>query len=646
MSLIVTSNVDDEIEITNNSNIFKPYSYSNRLLNTLKIPANSEIALQSAKINKTGEFVISKSNSIFGHYFGTPLTKDGANAESTTSVPFIGYAGNEAELEDGAKITSNVVGFSDMIQSGFAERAYHPSLITATSANLTVDPSYTTNVWDGYDWVFTQQTAKTTKTSSFNFTNTATAGGGFTAVGNTVTAVDQAGFQVRADNMPISQNQGEVIMDFSAANTSANNVPWCCGITRINTAKPSGPTQVFVPNAYNARRTTGKNPSTGSSETQVSAFQNKGGVIYTDICVMRIGDTLRVYQSGVNSAGAGGGNAQLVQNEVIYYGDHNANFPNVVDINASGGTSASKFGKVKFTLNNEELSIHLITNSGIGGSVSTLLVDFSTITAAGGLKNEVTNPTTCAKWAMYPIFSAKGAGKAITLDSVSHYTNYPDLATATNPTRYDWWQWCEDNENQTRWARSLEARAFNDKNSATILVPKKVNGGGGMDGYENQIITAQINGPSLSANANIFGLLSSLTSRCNTAELFGFRAKPISPTGTTTNTVVNVSSISTPTLSSNISLFVRLNNFTQLSTNARMGTQSKIVAHLPRFDTSGNDTGGLYFEPSERTYIDLNNPNDLYLNSFDVDYCYENERLCTSLVGKTITCFHIRKKST
>lgn len=640
MSLIVTSNVDDEIEITNTSNIFKPYSYSNRLLNTLKIPANSEIALQSAKINKTGEFIISKSNSIFGHYFGTPLTKDGANADSTTSVPFIGYAGNEVQLEDGAKISTNVDGFSSMIQSGFAERAYHPSLITASSANLTVNPSYAANVWDGYDWVFTQQTAKTTKNATFNFTNTASAGGGFNVAGNTVTAVDQQGFQVRADNMPISQNEGEVIMDFSGANTSANNVPWCCGLTRINTAKPPGK---FIPDAYNVRRTTGKNPTTGASESQVGVFRNKGGEIYTDICVMRIGDNLRVFQSGVNTGGGGGGNAELVQNEVIYYGaGHNANFENVVNINASGGTGADDFGKVKFTLNNEELSIHIITNGG----TETLLVDFTTITAAGGVKNQVTNPTTCAKWAMYPIFSAKGVGRSITLDSVSHYTNYPDLAVDPDPTRYDWWQWCEDNENQTRWPRSLESRDFNDKNSDTILVPKKVNAGGGMDGYENQIITAQINGPSLSANTKIFGLLSSLTGRCNTAELFGFRAKPISPTGTTTNTVVNVSSISTPTLTSNISLFIRLNNFTQLSTNARMGTQSKIVAHLPRFDTSGNDTGGLYFEPSERTYIDLNNPNDLYLNSFDVDYCYENERLCTSLVGKTITCFHIRKKST
>ena len=77
--------------------------------------------------------------------------------------------------------------------------------------------------------------------------------------------------------------------------------------------------------------------------------------------------------------------------------------------------------------------------------------------------------------------------------------------------------------------------------------------------------------------------------------------------------------------------------------NARQGTLSKIVAHLPRFDNSGNEIGGLYFEPHEKTYLALNNTEDLYVNSFDVDLVYENETLCTALTGKTIVCFHIRQ---
>ena len=60
--------------------------------------------------------------------------------------------------------------------------------------------------------------------------------------------------------------------------------------------------------------------------------------------------------------------------------------------------------------------------------------------------------------------------------------------------------------------------------------------------------------------------------------------------------------------------------------------------------SSGNETGGLYFEPHEKTYISLNNPTELLVNSFDVDIVYENETLCTALSGKTIVCFHIREK--
>ena len=72
MSLVITSNKgqDDNPEF---SNAFKPYSYQNRLLNTMRIPPNSEIALQSAKINKNGLFILDRTNADFCHYFGVPI---------------------------------------------------------------------------------------------------------------------------------------------------------------------------------------------------------------------------------------------------------------------------------------------------------------------------------------------------------------------------------------------------------------------------------------------------------------------------------------------------------------------------------------------------------------------------------------------
>ncbi len=144
MSLVITSNVGQE----NNpqmSNAFKPYSYQNRLLNTMKIPPNSEIALQSAKINKNGLFVLTRGNSGFCHYFGTPVEDlHNDNIENSTTVPFRGVIGSGEAFRAGDE--RNEVNISDMvgqIQKGMNQAVFHPSLInSATTSNLTVSAAY------------------------------------------------------------------------------------------------------------------------------------------------------------------------------------------------------------------------------------------------------------------------------------------------------------------------------------------------------------------------------------------------------------------------------------------------------------------------------------------------------------------------
>jgi hypothetical protein len=88
MSLIITSNQGTE-NTPEISNAFKPYSYQNRLLNTMRIPPNSEIALQSAKINKNGLFILDRTNSNFCTYFGEPVAAmHNNNIENSTGIPF------------------------------------------------------------------------------------------------------------------------------------------------------------------------------------------------------------------------------------------------------------------------------------------------------------------------------------------------------------------------------------------------------------------------------------------------------------------------------------------------------------------------------------------------------------------------------
>ena len=96
-------------------------------------------------------------------------------------------------------------------------------------------------------------------------------------------------------------------------------------------------------------------------------------------------------------------------------------------------------------------------------------------------------------------------------------------------------------------------------------------------------------------------------------------------------------------ISSKSNLFVRLDNFTQLSYNAGIGRQSKIIYALPRFSNSGEDTGSLFFEATEKTYIDLNNAEDILANDFDLSIVQEDETLA-DLTGKSIIVLYFRQK--
>jgi len=628
MSLIVTSNIATEDD-PSFSNVFKPFSYQNRLLNTMRIPPMSEIALQSAKINKNGLFILDRANSGFCHYFGTPIEDlHDDSIENSTTQPFRAVIGAGEAFRAGDK--KNEVNIDDMatqINKGIDQAAFHPSLITGeATTGIDVDALYdgTSASFKGFKFVATQQTAKTTrvaadivftdisKNDSYNFTQAA----------GVVTTTDTRGFYVQNREYPISQNTGTATFNFSDANAIAST-PWFVGLSRINTQRNIGGGDFdYLPNYFD-------------DNVATTGLFIQGQMRYADIAVSRstVGGvpTLRVFQTGSKSdAGLGQG---ICMNEVTYFGNHNTKFATAYDI----GTNANKYRKVKFTLKNEELQIDMIREDG----TVDLLCDYTTLRAAGAVKNECLNPVNAAKWALYPTMAVSGGfaagARSLTLESVDHYTAYPKY-DETKYFNYDWWGWSQQ-YGETIFCKKLEMRAWNNQASTVsshgagaigLLAPKGVNASGGMADYDSIIITAR---------SSAYG---SSTDECNTQFTLGFSGDPISNPSSSTNIATTTESTSTPKLVSNISLFIRLNNFTQSSVNARQGTTSKIIAHLPRFDNSGNETGGLYFEPHEKTYLALNNPEEILINSFDVDIVYDNETLCTALTGKTIVCFHIK----
>lgn len=479
MSLIVTSNIgQDEID---ESNAFKPFSYQNALRNTYKIPANSEIALQSAKINKNSLLVIDRTNTTYCHYFGTPIGGNASteidNIESSTTTPFFGIGGTGTAFRDGKRVSRNTTDFANDLEKSFAETAFHPSLITGenpVTADIIVEPNYvsSTNAFDGYKWTFTQQTAKTTLNSSAvgdNFTDISIdKQGGFTTSNGTITSTGKNGFYAQTRLQPISQNNGTCVMNFDGLNTGGAGTrnPFIVGLSRINTSKEVLGADVNIPNYYNI-------DANQQKPFFESGLQGRG---FYDVCIVRSGDLLYVMQSGTSSNGG------ICMNEVTYYGNHNTNFNTQYDI----ATNNSSYTKVRFTIQNEEVKIEL----GTAANAYKILCDFTTLNAAGAVKNECLNPLNCAKWNLFPTFScSRGLAKTLTIEEIQHYTNYPSY-TDTNYMEHNWWGKVEFNGEEAL-AEQVESRPWNSRSSTTLLAPKGLNGSGGMEHYVNTIITAK-----------------------------------------------------------------------------------------------------------------------------------------------------------
>ena len=627
MSLVITSNIaqEDQPEF---SNAFKPYSYQNRLLNTMRIPPNSEIALQSAKINKNGLFVLDRANAGFCHYFGTPIGTDATklaageeipDLDSSTTQPFRGTIGAGAAFNAGGRNERNLEDMTNDLKAGVDACAFHPSLIkakgTTFESTIEVLPKYnaTTLAFEGFSFITTQEGAALTTraAASIDFTDVSKNNAyNFNQNNGTITSTDADGFYAQNREYPIAQNGGECLWDITGANTG----PWMVGLSRINKPMDIGAGDfAHLPPYFDTRHNAG---------ALASGRFIRGQFRYADICVCRVGGNIRVFQVGSDSGSVGRPAINgTYMNEIIYYGGHNANFNAIAN--------ANDIEQVKFTLNNENMSIEVYENIQ---KKFLVLVDYTTLAAAGATKNQCLNPINAAEWAMYPICQASGGqagGKALTLTSVSHYPSYP-LYTDNLYDDYDWWGWSQRN-NETVFCLELEKRPFNDASDPTQLPPQGIDSKG-MDNYSSVFITAK---------SVVYG---DSTNECASSRILGFETQPVSIPVATTKLITTNNSVTVPKLISNISLFIRLNNFTQNSVNARQGTTSKIVAHLPRFDNSGNETGGLYFEPHEKTYLALNNTEELLVNSFDVDFVYENETLCSALTAKSVVVFHIRQR--
>lgn len=635
MSLVITSNIslDDKPDT---SQVFKPYSYQNRLLNTMRIPANSEVALQSVKINKNGLAIVDRANSQFNHYFGVPLgTATAPDLTYSTQTPFPAVIGKGELFNAGGKAERNVEDLAKDIQSGINAAAFNPVLIQSSTPKdivVSVDVDATTNSFKGFKFVATQNLATTKRTGAVD-------GAVWTDVSmnkakppasqaNGQVVGGAAGFHVVNKEYPLSQAKSSCVLEWGGMNTASQISPWVAGLTRINreTNNKNGDV-VEEPQYFNSGTKLGI-----EAQNTIRLPRAQGQSVYCDVGIGRVGELLWVWQNGCAS------NTSTGTQAIKYWGAHNTNFAAPYNLRTNTGFMGTPYDGVKYTLDNEHMSIYI---GVIASNTWVLLADFKVMESKGATKGNLTAPICAPKMALYPVVACStGTGKTATMVELSAYANYPSWTAATY-TNYDFWGYSQSTM-LTQWCFDIEKRFWNRISVLTgglagdgLLIPIVTHTGAGQPyyiDYESRIITA----PSIEYGEEI-------TNNATAGRLLGFQNDPVSEPLTNVAEVQTTFSTSVPVLVGDVSLFIRLNNFTQNSINARQGTLSKIVGHLPRFDNSGNETGGLYFEPHEKTYISLGNTDEILINSFDIDIVYDNETLCTALSGKTIVVFHIRK---
>ena len=412
-------------------------------------------------------------------------------------------------------------------------------------------------------------------------------------------------------------------VDFQMA--ASGNSRWCIGLCRKNDQqhRVSGEFMCTSPPYYDI--------NAGKGQTNVGWGYSKQ---YYDFVVCRVGTFLRVFQSCVDTdrqpRSAEKSPHNLVMREVNYYHANNAYFKGGVpyDIGANGDA----YDSVAFKVCGERVSCYMVK----GGSYYPL-VDLTTMSAS--TKTQLFTPVSDLQRTLYGKVYLKRNTDLLEITE-RHVYSHIDSWDCTNPYAQLSTQLILTDQ-YDRWGKLLENRDWNNMN-ATLTANyayQTVNAGAGMQNYNMCLLTAESQ-----------SYLPAYTQQLSAGRLLGFEGRFLENAPTLDPAAPDMksyefNSIARPDLISPKSLFVRLNNFTH---NTAVGTKgnaySKILMHLPRFDNSGAEIGALYFEPYERLYVALNNPEELFINSFDLDLVYDNEQYAECIVGKTIICLHIRPR--
>ena len=616
MSLIITSNTpnNDIQEVT--AGINRSFSYTNHLQGTLRIPKESQIAVQSVKLNKDGNAMLNKYNSKFGFYFGRAdadwiAGPDGVEQDifnNSLMIPaFV--------LPDETRNRNMSLSTDDLaaqIQKSFRKVLNCPNL--CENASSAVNPgalvvpvrNASQQGFTGFNWQIKQtalgfSNAISTKWTNFNETGNSS---GATVIGTTIeNANASSNVCVVGTEYPLSLANGLFNCSLGTHQVGTTYQEFSIGLSRCNGI------------------------DTGDAGDQAPFYWSHVGTqegIFFDWRVasevnINGSHEVRLYHSVYDSSVG-----KFTEVEFEYW--NNKAGPR----NAFAGNGlyweTEQFTHVHIRVNNEKVKIRLE-----GNLVNKTIVDGEGGGVLSDQNMKPSGPTT--RWLFPKLVMAPDKNMIITSFSGIQVKDYEygkcqDL---------DWYNQrncdgvateCEILDNSLNCNYTAAGLQVSD------LFYNQVGTTLGFMNCEARIVTS----PTDNYFLGEIGL--------NAQYIFGFRnqgnAAPQS--GDNGGQLMIWESSSTPVLVSKESIFVRLKNFPITSANFSKAAMSNILYHVPTFSNSGEETGSLHFEPSEMVYLNINNTEDLFISTMEVDMVYGDETLATGLAGKTTVVFHIRQK--
>lgn len=610
MSLVICSNNEsDDTTIRQSSSVYKAFSFRNDLASTYTIPPNSQVALQSCKVNIDGRISVSGQNNKFYTFFGPKLDRDGTTSPQISQVPVAPVlvdltTGIDTVLE----LSKN--DFANTLQFQIRNATYHPN----QKNEITVEPLTEANLdFKGYKITYDQNTTLTNTVPPdgsefqfysddplydepediFEYTNgVLTRDDGFT--GDCVaTFIDQ----------PLSLCNGSMIVNVSGTNANANasGVEWHVGLSR------------FVPYTdgigyYNPGYT---------DLGQLSDTMDLDMAPFCDFAVARNqADELVCYQFQCSSAL----DFSMTRKEVTYWTNATSDYAGA----GRADISADNITDVRFSVAGERVKVELYNFT----VKQWLLV---TEYVAGQSKPSFFKPVLQTCWCLHPVLAihvgGAGADEGCSLE-ITHFDT-PNISDY-DPRVFQKGGWFESMllSRQPTLCFDVDSRKLFSFGAglSTVYAQKGLNASGGVD-YDQVLILqpSNIYSPSPGANANA---------------LLGFNGLVDTPTTNNVNQLI-FDSVAVPSLINPLSLFVRLDNLGQDCLNARSKNRSKIVAHLTTLE---NKIGRQVYEPANLVYLDLNNPGELRLTSFDISFTYINEQYATILTGQSVVSLLFRQK--